>query len=62
MFWYIMMIAMFLVACMTFGAACRMADALENAEADLKKALDGFSKVLDAYEGEHKISGLPYTI
>lgn len=69
MFWKVIAIALFLVACMTFGAVCRMADALEKAEKDLKASLKGLVEVLkgvtvrvERQDGKEieDIGGLPF--
>lgn len=70
MFWYVMMVAMFIMACLSFGAACRAADALEKMEKDLSVSLRGLSEILSGITvlvGNRKkeiedVGGLPFTL
>jgi hypothetical protein len=65
MFWTIMVIA-----CLSLGAVCRAADALEKMEKDLSVSLKGLSEILKGIvsilEGKKKevtdIGGLPFTL
>jgi hypothetical protein len=70
MFWTIMVIALFVIACLSLGAACRAADALEKMEKDLSVSLKGLSEILNGIAvlvGNRKkeiedVGGLPFTL